>query len=182
MTACADCAATADAGALPFPLGDTCPQVQGSTPCSICMHNHCCETQAACNHDPECLGFAKCEANCTRAGGTHDPCVLQCDQTYPHGLIEEAPFLTCALYYCVHLDSSCGSIDPCGDCSISSCRDLFMAVWATRDGYLIESCIGVQGGLSPASVDTCGKQYPSARDALVALNNCIQASCGTACP
>lgn len=169
-------------------LGQQCPQMQDTTLCATCEDNFCCDTQAACLGDPDCVAFDSCLRNCDNGvpddAGVHDSgvpssigqCPFYCAAAHPSGLAHFAPRQACIDQYCY---APCQGSPPngCASCIFTNCAQQFAAMVGTADGFLEFSC---GANCSDAMCQTaCQNQYPSTLAANNALTACLGANCAT---
>lgn len=184
-----------DANALPpwdgAVLGQQCPQTQDTTPCYTCEDDSCCDTQAACLNDPECVAFTSCLNDCDNGvpddAGVHDSgpptltgdCTFYCASAHPEGLTHFAPRYACVQQYC--LAQCTGSLpNSCAACVETNCSQQFVADLDTPDGILYNTCGANCASGDATCVAACQSEYPSTKASNMALQACVAAHCATA--
>lgn len=81
---------SADAGS-----GPTCPGVNPSTTCDVCLADSCCSELSACTNDPNCVQFYQCAKDCQS-----NECVSGCQSSYPDGASMFQSLESCGTSYC----------------------------------------------------------------------------------
>jgi hypothetical protein len=177
-----------DAG--PSLLHENCMRdLDASNGCSQCLHEQCCDVRLACLNDPNCAALADCESACAsgqpdEAGATAMPpdgggsysCDLWCNAPTNPSLDKWAQLITCGTILCQGA-SQCGGGTTCTMCLAQHCASEDIAVSATPDGYLYDSCIGQCPSTDIACVMACQTTYPSVMAANSSFATCFQQSC-----
>ncbi|MFW5740276.1 MAG: S1 family peptidase, partial [Myxococcota bacterium] len=166
----------------PLCAGPTgCGLTTGDQACDDCFHASCESECAAATEEPTLSDYLTCAQGCSTQA-----CLDGCDSQYPAAAAAYGAFDACIGNHCA---SECGissggcgltTGDPtCDDCFQTACESECEA--ATAEPDLMDYLQCAQGCSDQACYDSCEAQYPTAAQALGALDTCMGAECATEC-
>jgi hypothetical protein len=155
-------------------LDQDCPPSTLTDTCTKCEAEHCCETPC----DADCQALFDCTEACPDY-----PCIDQCFVDNPEGLTSTGKWQVCLLAHCRGDDCPWIPTDPCMDCTMGNCAELFADCFVNTDCYLLFQCSGRCDDGDEACEDACDAQHPEGAVLWGAVLFCAAEKCaGAACP
>ena len=177
------CDACPKPAAQPPPFNEVLDQKCGGSTetnaCFKCQDLSCCNTDAACNAEPECTqGVVPCAKACKDA-----TCRAKCYDDHPKGVAAYARKLACISVRCVG-ECSGAPVDPCYECGVvKACRETNARCAADPGCFVLRACLEATcPDVTDACIDSCKAKAPASAGVL--LENwfaCTGISCTGVC-
>jgi hypothetical protein len=175
MVSVPDAGATDRAAAI---LHQSCKASTDTNSCYRCEDEHCCETFAAFNGEPEAHAYRECLSDCIPDLSGPASCEEACDARHPRGTLPWARRMACIWAYCSN-DDACGArpLNECELCALRHCSEPNVASEATREGYLHGGCVSLCPYDSTTCFLECHAKYPLTTEVVEATLACHIAHC-----
>jgi hypothetical protein len=149
-----------------------CSASEETDACWKCEDEGCCDTQADCRNDPDCVALLECMKGCQLGDyACDDACVT----SHGDGLAQLGPRLGCIYERC---NSECGG-NACSECIYAHCPTSAVACESSADCWRLRQCVGECDG-NVACVDGCFASHPDT-SAFEMYIFCAMEYCAQAC-
>ena len=158
-------------------LNQACGPSAKPNKCGKCLAEQCCETEAACNANPECSAAYQCWKTCPDA-----TCLAECFTKHEGGVQLFLEENACPLALCATPEGCLPDPSPEIICDNQYCRELRVACSVMLDCYLMwechVDCTVLPVNEQPACITQCDQgRSQEALDAYDAWGLCSLAKC-----
>jgi hypothetical protein len=168
--------------------GASCGTIRTGDPtCDACVKGMCCDQDAACTANLDCVELVRCVGGCRG----DQACVLACRNKSQNGIGDYDKFIKdCVGVACTdacagsEAGANCGVLvfptTACNTCADSHCCSQSAACSNNPDCFALTQCAAPCGANTQCVMD-CSTHHPNGSPDYTSLQQCLQLNCANAC-